>query len=79
MFVLDLSVSQRFEGANIDLNDDRRFQQMQSLAKAMSDENALLSVAITLMWLRLIKYAVIMPSFGRVTFAFLQTITNYEV
>eukprot|EP00299_Pterocystis_sp_00344_P019780 c9784_g1_i1.p1 GENE.c9784_g1_i1~~c9784_g1_i1.p1 ORF type:complete len:747 (+),score=203.09 c9784_g1_i1:325-2241(+) len=79
VLIIDCTVSQRIRDKNIDFSDTETFQDLYDINRALQSETFVVASVILVMWLRLIKYSVLMPKFGRVTYAFMNTMKNFEV
>eukprot|EP00300_Choanocystis_sp_HF-7_P020629 c20641_g1_i1.p1 GENE.c20641_g1_i1~~c20641_g1_i1.p1 ORF type:complete len:1842 (+),score=485.68 c20641_g1_i1:241-5766(+) len=79
LLIMDLRLSILIEQRHVDFAATHEFQPMSDLTSYLEHETFVVSVTLLLMWLRLIKYSVLMPEFGRVTFAFMNTMRNFEV
>eukprot|EP00301_Raphidiophrys_heterophryoidea_P026661 c9258_g1_i1.p1 GENE.c9258_g1_i1~~c9258_g1_i1.p1 ORF type:complete len:1607 (+),score=445.52 c9258_g1_i1:549-5369(+) len=79
LFVMDMVVTTQVQHMKLDISDTASFQGITDVNQLIEQQTYVIAVTIVLMWLRLIKYTVLLPSFGRVTYAFMNTMKNFEV
>eukprot|EP00298_Acanthocystis_sp_HF-20_P001256 c11657_g1_i1.p1 GENE.c11657_g1_i1~~c11657_g1_i1.p1 ORF type:complete len:602 (-),score=196.12 c11657_g1_i1:81-1715(-) len=76
---LDFITIQQAIDKSIDFSITSTYQSLQSIIDLVEVQTYLIAVAVLWMWLRLIRYSVLLPHFGPVAYAFMNTIKNFEV
>eukprot|EP00300_Choanocystis_sp_HF-7_P020099 c20510_g1_i1.p1 GENE.c20510_g1_i1~~c20510_g1_i1.p1 ORF type:complete len:1811 (+),score=394.21 c20510_g1_i1:90-5522(+) len=79
LLVIDFAISHEAHALEISLQDTDTHFDIHHLFDLLHSETYIAAVMVLLMWLRLIKYSVLLPRFGRVTYAFMNTMRNFEV